>query len=207
MGPPSRVCQREGPFFMDPCSPHPSAHEREAARHSHLVRFIFSFPLSFADRFFLFHSHPLLLAPSSRVALVVLPPRHASPPCHASPFATRCPLSRLCRIPPSLRAAPSSRAAFSLALSRRPCRAAPRHASPLLRHAFVTRRPSRVASPRRDARFGLAVCAFHARLCHAPPFRRTSCLVMQCPRRAAWSRRPRHLGRDAQKWRGGAYVE
>ena len=57
-----------------------------------LVHFFFSFPLSFTDWFFLFYSHPLLLTPSSCVAIA------ASPPHHTSPLATHCPL--LCVLSP-----------------------------------------------------------------------------------------------------------
>jgi hypothetical protein len=61
------------------------------------VRFLIYFPLSFADRFFLFHSHLLLLTSSSRVALVALVallPRAAPSPCialrHALPLPSPC---------------------------------------------------------------------------------------------------------------------
>ena len=96
--------------------------------------FLFYFPLSFADRFFLSHSHPLLLAPSSCIALIVPLPRAAPSPRTAFALALSC---RLCRIAPRMR-----RLCRISPLSRVTCVASRlHHASPLLR------RPSRVASP------------------------------------------------------------
>jgi hypothetical protein len=175
MGPPSRWQMREGgcpPFFHGSAPAAPFCSRTRSGLPQPLGSFFFSFPLSFADRFFLFHSHPLPLAPSSRVALV------ASPPCHASPLRRTLPLITPLSHPPI-----TTRRPFAMRCLRPRC-AAPRHASPLSRHAFVTRRPSRVASPRCDARFGLAVsCHSRALLPCAPfsPHPASSCIAPVVP--------------------------
>ena len=127
-GPSSCWQMQEGgcfPFFMNPRPTCHSALKRKAACHSDSSSFLSSCPLSFADRFFLFHSHPC-----SRLL-------HVSTLHHASPFIS-CrlrhipPSSRItCHVPPSATHCPSSRAAFA--------------ASPLLRRPFVTRAPHHVS--------------------------------------------------------------
>ena len=77
----------------------PFAHEREAARRSHFVRLFFSFPFSFADRFFFSFIHSPSCLQLCHVSHLSHHPRTTCLPhatcrpsshlCHAAPFRSR----------------------------------------------------------------------------------------------------------------------
>ena len=118
--------------------------------------FLFYFPLSFADRFFLSHSHPLLLAPSSCIALIVPLPRAAPSPRAALRHALPSPS-------PCCAAFAASPLACVASVASRLC-----HASPVSHRAFIMRRLFCVALRVSHRHVATLVRACRVMLSHAP---------------------------------------